>query len=170
MRIYSDKIDSPSILRRALLDVLPECPDVTMEIVSSTNKARVRRNRFDVYLAGTGTRHHRPRNGGRYGSSQDYAATWMDWGWFIAVLFRYDPDAVIGQYKGRGDFLRQTARDANGYRSRDKSVKNFARNWAAHWRVGEGCSPFVLVDKVCPIGHLYDSTDPEQVIAWLEAS
>lgn len=33
-----------------------------------------------------------------------YAATWDEWGWFLAYLFGQDPNAVCGWYKGRTDF------------------------------------------------------------------
>ena len=39
----------------------------------------------------------------------DHAATWDEWGIFIAELFKLDPDAKIGQYKTHDDFLAYTA-------------------------------------------------------------
>lgn len=41
------------------------------------------------------------------GGSTGRAATWTAWGWLIAELFRRDPDARIGQYRGVDDFRRQ---------------------------------------------------------------
>ena len=35
------------------------------------------------------------------------AASWDAYGYVIASLFRMDPDAVIGNYAGRDDFIRQ---------------------------------------------------------------
>lgn len=37
-----------------------------------------------------------------------YGATYHEWGWFIAEVFRLDPDAVFGPYKGFGDFWAKT--------------------------------------------------------------
>lgn len=54
------------------------------------------------------------KNTGQYGADSKlngggiYAATYDEWGWFIAELFNYDKDAVFGGYKGRDDFNSQT--------------------------------------------------------------
>jgi len=36
------------------------------------------------------------------------SATWDEWGNFIAAMFRIDPSAIIGDYKGVDDFIAQT--------------------------------------------------------------
>ena len=38
----------------------------------------------------------------------EFAATWTEWGIFIAALFEIDPDATIGHYKGQAEFMRLT--------------------------------------------------------------
>lgn len=41
-------------------------------------------------------------------SGEYYAATWGEWGVFIANIFAADPNAIVGQYKGVKDFHSQT--------------------------------------------------------------
>lgn len=81
--------------------------------------SRTRRYAADVHLAsstgGPGTDHPRRPNSGGYGAdgSRDlYAATYAEWGWFIAHVFAIDPDAVVGPYKGIDDFHRQVDADS----------------------------------------------------------
>jgi hypothetical protein len=42
----------------------------------------------------------------------DKAATWDEWGIFINELFKLDPDALIGHYPTRDNFIEQTQREA----------------------------------------------------------
>lgn len=37
-----------------------------------------------------------------------YAATWDEWGWFIARLFELDPEAIFGPYDGIENFQART--------------------------------------------------------------
>ena len=47
-------------------------------------------------------------NSGTRGNGGNYAATYDEWGWFIAELYAKDENAVFGQYKGYDDFMNQT--------------------------------------------------------------
>lgn len=42
------------------------------------------------------------------GGTGFHAATWDEWGLWIAEVFKLDPLAVIGPYKGQGEFHRIT--------------------------------------------------------------
>lgn len=72
---------------------------------------------LDVHLAADcdGTRGgcpdgHRWANTGMAGADQsNRAATYDEWGWFLAYLFAQHPDARAGQYKG-ADHFHATAR------------------------------------------------------------
>lgn len=56
------------------------------------------------------------KNTGDRGASSEYygecgaiwAATWDEWGWFIAYVFEADPDARFGHYASYADFMFQT--------------------------------------------------------------
>jgi len=63
--------------------------------------SRSRDHAFDVTLTGESKR--RP-NGGTSGASDDYAATWDQWGVFLGVLFDRDPEMTCRAYKDFVDF------------------------------------------------------------------
>lgn len=78
----------------------------------SRHGSRSHDHAFAVNLTGDGTVNKRRVN---YGTSQtrdrfdrEFAATWDQWGVFLAVLFDRDPDMIAGPYKGVDDFHRQT--------------------------------------------------------------
>lgn len=43
----------------------------------------------------------------------DKAATWDEWGIFIAALFAADPNAICGWYSSRDDFIEKTCDEHN---------------------------------------------------------
>jgi len=140
MRIFSDTItyqDLHSAMADAQVEATSVCLD-TSQLVEKNGRRRAHAF-YGVSLEGYGARHTRNRNSGRYGgtSHSGYAATWMDWGWFMAVLFRYDPAAVIGHYDGREGFLHQTQRmiphRLGAWGRGDPSVRTFAMHNAALW-------------------------------------
>lgn len=54
------------------------------------------------------TRSRHFKNRGNAGADSVYAATYAEWGWFIAELFVIDPAAVFGSYRGVASFNEQT--------------------------------------------------------------
>lgn len=69
------------------------------------------RNKFSLKRHGGDMR--RPTNTGTQGAGWNvedraYAATWYEWGYFIAQIFAQDPDAIVGPYKGVDDFNAKT--------------------------------------------------------------
>jgi uncharacterized protein YwbE len=62
----------------------------------STTHARA----FEVQLtASQPGKGRRAGNSGSYGAGSEYAATYDEWGWLIAALYRVDPKAVWGSVK-----------------------------------------------------------------------
>lgn len=67
---------------------------------------------YDKYTGPTGSRRY--KNTGHLGASSAWngepvwAATYDEWGWFIAEIFLADPRAKFGPYKDATDFHRQT--------------------------------------------------------------
>lgn len=59
---------------------------------------------YDVALVGDGTVNRRRTQADR----DEFAATWDQWGVFLAELFLIDPDMKAGPYKGRESFNTQT--------------------------------------------------------------
>jgi hypothetical protein len=80
--------------------------DVTIHVVSE-HGSRSHRIAYEVALRGQGKRHKRNPNT-RDDSLPGKAATYDDWGQYIANLYRMDVDAIVGPYKGRDDFHKQT--------------------------------------------------------------
>lgn len=48
------------------------------------------------------------KNSGNSGADSVWAATYDEWGWFIAYLFASDPEAIFGPYLGLDSFNQQT--------------------------------------------------------------
>jgi hypothetical protein len=77
--------------------------------------SRSHRGAYDVHLAAVDNhgrdaweKKRRPNTGIGWESSYPYAATWGEWGLFLAALFELDPVAYAGPYRGRDDFHAQT--------------------------------------------------------------
>ena len=101
MRLHSD-----IITRTDIFAALPR--DVGAEVMEHGSRKRARA--FEVSLSGLGARHTRKKNSGQYGAGYDYAATWDDWGLWLAALYEIDPDMHATYYKNRDDFYEQTRR------------------------------------------------------------
>lgn len=182
MRIYTDTM-GPREIRSALTDAAPEAPHVFIDKFDTNLSARKRRIRHDVALYGEGPHHTRLRNpGSRDHSDNDrYAATWMDWGWFIAVMFRHEPTAIIGEYDGIENFHTKTAQRVRHLRTGarpDASVARFAsrfpNTWPNHLDATsrdpiETESPFALVDQFCSPNLLINLNDQKVVSTWLKS-
>jgi hypothetical protein len=72
--------------------------------------SRTHARAFNVTLTGES---RRMPNGGRsggyqYGADNDHAATWDQWGVFLAAIFDADPNAKMTYYKDADDFHWQT--------------------------------------------------------------
>ena len=90
MRIHTDL---PMNDIRALVNTMEDVYFTRLEQSGS----RSRSHKFDVILTGTS---NRPQNFG----GEDKAATWDEWGQFIARVFDADPNAIVGQYRSLGHF------------------------------------------------------------------
>lgn len=99
MRIHSDVLkfsDIHDAARIARVDV----------VKLSDHGSRRRSQAFDVKLEGESRR--RP-NGGSSGAGSGYAATWDQWGVFLAVLFERDPEMLTPYYTDAENFADRTA-------------------------------------------------------------
>jgi hypothetical protein len=106
MKIYSKKLTWQDLAEAAR-----PVPGVYLEdatLIDTRNGPR----RFErVAIRAARETGHRP-NSGKYGASSGRSATWDEHGWWMAELFRRDPDArIIGsvRYEGAGDFRAKTA-------------------------------------------------------------
>lgn len=98
MRVYGDTLTA-SDLRAAVPD------GCVLELVT-IDAPRTRARGWNVKLRRPGS--SRFTNSGRYGAGELGAASWDDYGVWIARLYAIDEGARIAHYDGRADFERQT--------------------------------------------------------------
>jgi hypothetical protein len=109
MKLYSNKITSDDVHEAFRLARLLNGADIWPDDVRDF-RPRMRGFTHGVEFYAYSHDGTRAVNPGRsHWTTEDLprAASWDDYGWMIAHLFKIDPEAVIGQYKGRADFIRQ---------------------------------------------------------------
>jgi hypothetical protein len=100
MRIHTDKITFADLYRAAVNVTAHRHATVYVDGLT-LHASRSRRAAWEVKLTGDGT-HSRRR-----------AATWDQWGWFLAHLFDVDPEMIVGTpgrptYASADDFHART--------------------------------------------------------------
>jgi hypothetical protein len=103
MRIHSDVLTARDIYAATTAAGMHGVYAETMAHGSRSHRAA-----FEVKLTGNSSRRPNPGTGGRYVDG-DHAATWDEWGMFLAALFTVDPAAIVGTvarptYAGREHF------------------------------------------------------------------
>lgn len=68
----------------------------------TTHGSRSHARAFDLNLGGSG------RTGGQWGQTDGKAATWDEWGMFLAALYKADPNAKTPYYTSASHFHRVT--------------------------------------------------------------
>jgi hypothetical protein len=113
MKLHSDTLTVDDV-RDAMLKA-KERGGVDRLVVFNTLSARgsrSRKNGIEIRLEWVGTKvkgdGRRKTNSGSYGSGDDYAAFYAEWGWFLAEVFDMDPDAKLDRYEGRDSFHQLT--------------------------------------------------------------
>jgi hypothetical protein len=115
MRLHSDKIGYTDV-KAALLNA-QNAGKVSREVMFETFEpkgSRSRKNAWEIQLGwygekvtGDGRRWKNTGNRGAdsaYNGNGCYAATYDEWGWFIAELYRMDSELIFGHYKTREVF------------------------------------------------------------------
>lgn len=90
MRIHSDTLTAIQI--HSLVPVTAYVGKL------SRHGSRKRDHAFEVNLGGSG------KTGGQWGQQNGKAATWDEWGMFLAALYEADPEAVTPYYTDADDF------------------------------------------------------------------
>lgn len=113
MRLHTDMLAEKDV--RAALAEAKDAGQVARHVFFEkldAHGSRTHRRAFEIKLgAEKDAAHNRYTNSGKGGADTvvgHYAATYDEWGWFIARLFGRDPAAKFGGYRGRGDFHLQT--------------------------------------------------------------
>ncbi len=126
MKIHSDTLTLNDLHRALPKGVLMHC---------TQKGSRTRSHAFDVtlYVWEKDSLHRRFGNSGGYGAKDEVAATWDEWGIWIANLYAADPDAVMAYYKDHADFIAETTRTIENVRRRHKPTSVEARTHTAPW-------------------------------------
>jgi hypothetical protein len=102
---------------RDLLDQTKAGGQVTADVFFTQLEYQASRSRPNGYLVQLGTysqwslRNGRSRhfkNTGNSGADSIWAATWDEWGWFLARVFATDPGAIAGHWKSKEMFMEVT--------------------------------------------------------------
>lgn len=96
MKIYTD-----NLTRQDLFKALPR--GVYLDVME--HGSRKRKRAFDVALS---TDHGTRRRNSSTETTGDFAASWDEWGMFLAALFALDSEAIMGVYKDASDFTFKT--------------------------------------------------------------
>lgn len=90
---------------RVYLGTMASWPDDNGKAMTVHEGPRTRRIDHVHLRSETGVYH---ANTGTQGAAREMAASWTEWGWFLARVFDRDPDARCGDYRGVEDFNTQT--------------------------------------------------------------
>lgn len=106
MRIYSDTLDVADLheAARRVNDDYPGCVVYVSDDAKLVDK-RVRRIERAKLRSHRGIYHS---NTGDHGAGSEMAASWTEWGWWLAYLFAWDPAMRAGEYASVDDFHRKT--------------------------------------------------------------
>ena len=126
MRIHTD-----TLTREQLYAALPF--DVHAYITPKGSRKRARAFEVTLFVLEKDDLHRRYGNSGGYGSSEDVAATWDEWGVWMARLYEIDPDALIGWYESYHHFLDMTTRHRDCVRMDNKPTSVAYRTHMAPW-------------------------------------
>jgi hypothetical protein len=99
MRIHADYATDTDIRRAARFVALTGQGSVQVESLTK-HGSRKRRRAYDVKLTGSNPRRNATNTG--------QAATWDEWGWFLAALYSVDHLIVAGPYTSAADFDAKT--------------------------------------------------------------
>lgn len=118
MKIWSDTLELMDLVG-ATDRVNEEFPGtrISCAIADIFVGARKRAKRFDGVKLRAANGIYHPNTGTHGADGFEYAASWTEWGWWLARVFEVDPDAICAgawTYDGADDFHKQT-----GQRFRD---------------------------------------------------
>jgi hypothetical protein len=106
MRVYSDILHLMNLSNACVEASNSRAGRLYFRTVDPISRCRVRRNGWNVKLANSGS--NRFTNTGTHGAGEIGAASFDDYGRFIAQLFLLDPNARIAHYDGAESFHEAT--------------------------------------------------------------
>jgi hypothetical protein len=137
MKIHSNYL-SPAQLEACLADVKHAgrvVKPVTLYLAPAASRSRSAAWEARLYWLGTkrpGDGRRRPRSRVAAISADAWAAFDDEWGWWLARVFQFDPDAITGPYRGAADFHAKTrSRFGSGGAGSDGDGERHASLYAA---------------------------------------
>lgn len=126
MKIYSDTLTSADLdAATSAASTHSSTGSIGFERYRALRKPRIRTRGWDILLYRNGSRKH--FNTGQHGAGDDGAASWDDYGWFLAELFERDPGLHAAYYRDREHFHQAT----RGQFLPDPAVIVVFRQWRA---------------------------------------
>lgn len=105
---------------------------------------------FEVSLTGYGARHTRAKNTGTSASSRERAATWSDWGRFLAGVFERDPSAKCAYYANAEDYHAKThGLFVHGALVAPDTLADAVRDTMAEQKVGRNAAAGIVAGEYC---------------------
>lgn len=120
MRIHSNNLTSPDYFAAA------RKAGVDIEVITE-HGSRSRSIAHNVTLSGSGRTGGQWGNTGTHGAAAHKAATWDEWGMFIAALYAADDSVMTRDYANADAFHWVTA---DRYRSLTPDAQHIAHRWA----------------------------------------
>jgi hypothetical protein len=106
MRIYSDKLTEAHVREAFTAARSEHGARIWIDDIRSFRPRLEFLFGTEVFAEGTSVQATGHRPVGSYDlSGEKRAAAWDAWGWVIAILFAQDPDAQIGSYRNKADFI-----------------------------------------------------------------
>ena len=106
MKIYSDTLSGADLDAATSAASEHAGAPVGFERYRELARPRIRARGWDILLYRTGSRMH--FNTGQHGAGEDGAASWDDWGWFLAELYGRDPGMRAAHYSSAAAFHEAT--------------------------------------------------------------
>lgn len=107
--------------------------DVFAHITPKGSRKRERAFEVTLYVLEKDELHRRFGNSGGYGASDEVAATWDEWGVWMAALYALDPNAIVGWYESYEHFLSVTRRERERHEAQYKPTSIAYRTHRAPW-------------------------------------
>lgn len=126
MRLHSSTLTAQDLCR-----ALPE--GVYANITPRGSRKRARAFEVTLYVLYKDDTHRRFGNSGGYGRAEDVAATWDEWGIWMAALYALDSDALVGWYDSHTHFLKVTQAERERIQATHKPESLAYRTHLAPW-------------------------------------
>lgn len=126
MRLHTDTL--------TMSDLYAALPSgVSAHITPKGSRKRARAFEVTLYVHEKDALHRHFGNSGGYGASDEVAATWDEWGIWMARLYDIDRDALVGRYRDFSHFQEVTSKERARIRAQYQPHNLMYRTRTAPW-------------------------------------